>query len=456
MDDGKSTLIGRLLYEQRAVARDQIAVLHEESLRYGTSGDQVDVALLLDGLEAEREQGITIDVAYRHFGTATRRFLLADTPGHEQYTRNMVTGASTADVAVVLVDARKGLLRQTRRHALIVSLLGVRTVIVAVNKMDLVASSQTTFDTIGEAFALWARELGITTVRTIPISALHGDNVVSRSDSASWYAGPTILEALETVPLRHDVDLEAFRFPVQWVNRPHESFRGYCGTVAAGVARVGAEIVVQPSQQRTTIAEIFGANGSVGEVSAGDAATIMLADEIDVARGDLLSDATSPAEIANVFQATIIWMHQETLLPGRTYLVKLGTRTVAATFHRPKYKIDPETLEHLAADTLEVNDIGVGTFTTAEPLWFEPYRRNRTMGGFIVIDRYSNATLGAGMIHHAMHRSHNVRRQVLNVNKQARQRQSGHRSGIIWLTGLSGSGKTTIGNLLETSLHDLG
>lgn len=456
VDDGKSTLIGRLLYEQRAVAVDQLAVLQEDSRRYGTHGDQVDVALLLDGLQAEREQGITIDVAYRHFATATRRFILADTPGHEQYTRNMVTAASTADVAVILVDARKGLLRQTHRHALIASLLGVRAVIVAVNKMDLVAWSQTTFDGIAAAFAAWARELGIAAVTTIPISALHGDNVVSPSGSASWYEGPTVLEALEAVPLHQNENLEVFRFPVQWVNRPHESFRGYCGTVAAGTVTVGANIIVQPSQQRSTIAEIIGAEGSVNEVSAGDTATIVLTDDIDIARGDLLSDAASPAEVADVLQATVVWMHQEALMPGRTYLLKLGTRTVTATFHRPKYRIDPETLEHLAADTLEMNDIGVGTFSTAQPLWFEPYERNRTMGGFIVIDRYSNDTVGAGMLHHAMHRSHNVQRQELDVDKGARQRQSGHRSGIVWMTGLSGSGKTTIGNLLETSLHGQG
>ena len=456
VDDGKSTLIGRLLYESRAVFADHLSALEADSRKHGTQGDELDMALLLDGLQAEREQGITIDVAYRHFATEKRRFILADCPGHEQYTRNMVTGASTADIAVILVDARKGLLRQTRRHSLIVSLLGLRTVVLAVNKMDLVDWSQQVFDEITAAYREMATSLGIDSVKAIPVCALRGDNIVTSSSNTPWYGGPTVLQALETLPIGTHGDLADLRLPVQWINRPHADFRGFSGTVAAGAARIGDRIVVQPSGVESAIADIVTGDGPVAEATSGDAITLVLADEVDVVRGDVISSASAPAEVADVFQAHLVWMHDEPMLPGRTYLIKINSRTVPATFHHPKYRLDPETLERMSADTLQLNDIGVCTFATSRPLTFDPYTSNRSMGGFIVIDRFTNATVGAGMIEYAMRRSQNVQWQDVDVDKADRQRQAGHRSGIIWLTGLSGAGKSTIANVLEADLHARG
>jgi bifunctional enzyme CysN/CysC len=456
VDDGKSTLIGRLLYESRAVFTDHLRALETDSRKHGTQGDELDLALLLDGLQAEREQGITIDVAYRHFATPTRRFILADAPGHEQYTRNMVTGASTADIAVILVDARKGLLRQTKRHTLIVSLLGVRSVVLTVNKMDLVAWSQDVFDAIAHDYHEMATGLGIDSISAIPVSALTGDNIVSRSPSMPWHQGTNLLQTLEALPIIRDGDAVGFHLPVQWINRPNADFRGISGTIATGAVHVDDPIVVQPAGIETRISKVLTPNGDATQARAGDAVTLVLADEVDVVRGDTISNVTNPAETAEVFQATIVWMHDEPLFSGRTYLIKLNTRTVTATFHRIKYLINPETLEHVPADSMTMNDIGVCTFTTARSLTFLPYRTNRTMGGFIVIDRHSNATLGAGMIEHALRRSDNVQWQDVDVNKSARSQVAGHRPGIIWLTGLSGSGKSTIANILEGRLFTRG
>ncbi|MEN9801093.1 MAG: hypothetical protein RLZ37_218 [Actinomycetota bacterium] len=456
VDDGKSTLIGRLLFESKAVFSDHLRALETDSRKHGTQGEQLDLALLLDGLQAEREQGITIDVAYRHFATRKRRFILADAPGHEQYTRNMVTGASTADIAIILVDARKGLLRQTRRHTLIVSLLGVRSVVLAVNKMDLVDWSREVFETIADRYREMASGLGIDSVTAIPVSALTGDNIVERSKSMPWYSGSSVLATLEELPIYRDDAESGFHLPVQWINRPNADFRGFSGTVASGAIRVGDPVVVQPSGITTVVSDVVNPSGSTDSASAGETVTLVFTDEVDVVRGDLISGASTPAESADVFQATIVWMHDEPLLPGRTYLVKLNTRTVTATFHRIKYLIDPETLERVPADSMSMNDIGVCTFSTVRPLNFQPYRSNRTMGGFIVIDRHSNATLGAGMIEHSMRRSENIQWQDVDVDKKARSMLTGHRPCIVWLTGLSGSGKSTIANALEKRLFASG
>jgi bifunctional enzyme CysN/CysC len=456
VDDGKSTLIGRLLFESKAVFTDHLRALEIDSRKHGTQGEQLDLALLLDGLQAEREQGITIDVAYRHFATRKRRFILADAPGHEQYTRNMVTGASTADIAIILVDARKGLLRQTKRHTLIVSLLGVRSVVLAVNKMDLVDWSRDVFETIADRYHEMASGLGIDSVKAIPVSALMGDNVVEVSQSMPWYSGSTVLATLEKEPVHRYLHDSSFHLPVQWINRPNADFRGFSGTIASGTIRIGDPVLVQPSGVASVVSDVLNPNGSTNEASAGETVTLVLADEVDVVRGDMISSASRPAESADVFQATLVWMHEEPLLPGRTYLVKLNTRTVTATFHRIKYLIDPETLEHVPADSMSMNDIGVCTFSTVRPLNFEPYRTNRTMGGFIVIDRHSNATLGAGMIEHSMRRSENIQWQNVDVDKEARSALAGHKPCIIWLTGLSGSGKSTIANALEKRLFAAG
>jgi len=456
VDDGKSTLIGRLLYESKAVFTDHLRSLETDSRKHGTQGEQLDLALLLDGLQAEREQGITIDVAYRHFATHKRRFILADAPGHEQYTRNMVTGASTADIAIILIDARKGLLRQTKRHTLIVSLLGVRSVVLAVNKMDLVDWSREVFDTIADHYREMASSLGIDSVTAIPVSALTGDNIVERSRSMPWYSGSSVLTTLEEQPVHRDDDHSGFHLPVQWINRPNADFRGFSGTIASGTIRVGDPVLVQPSGISTVVSDVVTPSGSTDVASAGEAVTLVFADEVDVVRGDMISSASTPAQSADVFQATVVWMHDEPLLPGRTYLVKLNTRTVTATFHRIKYLIDPGTLEHVPADLMSMNDIGVCTFSTVRPLNFEPYRSNRTMGGFIVIDRHSNATLGAGMIEHSMRRSENIQWQDVDVDKEARSSLAGHKPCVVWLTGLSGSGKSTIANALEKRLFASG
>jgi bifunctional enzyme CysN/CysC len=453
VDDGKSTLIGRLLYESKLIYEDQLAAVHNDSAKMGTQGGGLDLALLVDGLAAEREQGITIDVAYRYFSTQKRKFIVADTPGHEQYTRNMATGASTATAAIVLLDARKGVLNQTRRHTYICSLLGIRHLVFAINKMDLVDFSQTVFDEIRQAVHQLTQRVGAPEGICIPLSALKGDNVVERSSSMPWYDGVPLLELLETLPVDDQTLTKPFRLPVQWVNRPSPEFRGFSGCIASGTIRRGDEIIVLPSAKRSKVADILGADGSLEQAIAGQSVTITLTDEVDVSRGDVLSEVTARPTVADQFRATIVWMHEEPMLPGRPYLLKIGTSTVTVSIGEPRHKMNINTLEELAARTLELNDIGVCNISVDRPIAFEPYKENRDMGGFIVIDRLTNNTVGAGMLEFSLWRSENVHWQALDVNKQARAVLKHQRPCIIWFTGLSGSGKSTIANALEKRLH---
>ncbi|KML54145.1 adenylyltransferase [Burkholderia cepacia] len=457
VDDGKSTLIGRLLYESNMLFDDQLTQLEADSKKVGTQGGELDFALLVDGLSAEREQGITIDVAYRFFATARRKFIVADTPGHEQYTRNMITGASTADLAVILIDARKGVLTQTRRHSHLVALIGIKRVVLAINKMDLVDYDPAVFERIDADYRAFAAELGLSEIVSIPMSALRGDNVIVPSARMPWYAGPTLMQHLDTLPLAARVTRdEPFRLPVQWVNRPHLNFRGYAGSIASGEIRVGERVRVLPSGKESRVASVITQSGESDIARAGDAVTLTLADEIDISRGDLIARADAPPEVADQFEATLVWMHDEPLLPGRPYLVKLGTQTVGATSATPKYKIDVNTREHLAARTLALNEIGVCNLSFDRPVAFDPYDRNRHTGGFIVIDRFTNDTVGAGMLHFALRRAHNVHWQAVDVDRAARAEQKAQTPHIVWLTGLSGAGKSTIANLVEKRLHALG
>jgi len=455
VDDGKSTLIGRLLHDTRLLLDDQLAALEADSRRHGTQGDGLDFALLVDGLAAEREQGITIDVAYRFFGTEKRRFIVADCPGHEQYTRNMATGASTADLAVVLVDARKGLLTQTRRHSYIVSLLGIRHVVLAVNKMDLVDYDAATFDAIVDGYGALALQLGIPHVQAIPLSALRGDNMVAASEAMPWYRGPSLLEHLETVRVE-TTEAGAFRLPVQWVNRPHQDFRGFAGMLVDGGADVGQEVVVLPSGQRSRVARILAPDGDVVRADSGCAVTFTLADEVDASRGDVIAAASDPPEVADQFAAHLLWMGDERMLPGRPYLLKLGTRTVGASITEIKHRVDPDTQEHLAAKHLELNEIGYCNLHLDQAIAFEPYARSRTLGGFILIDRQSNATVGAGTLDFALRRAGNIHWQHLDVDRAARARIKHQRPRCLWFTGLSGAGKSTIANLVEKKLLAMG
>ncbi len=457
VDDGKSTLIGRLLYESKMLFEDQVAAVEADSKKWGTQGDDIDFALLVDGLAAEREQGITIDVAYRFFSTDRRKFIVADTPGHEQYTRNMITGASTADVAVILVDARKGLLTQTRRHSYLVSLIGIRKVVLAVNKMDLMDYSEAVFRDIEAQYRVYAGQIGLEDITAIPLSALRGDNMVQPSDRMRWYHGPTLLALLETIEL-DDTRLQVLplRLPVQWVNRPNLDFRGFCGTVASGLIRVGERIRAQPSGRESRVARIVTASGDAPMAVSGQSITVTLEDEIDLSRGDVISAAAAPAEVADQFQATIIWMDDEPMLPGRSYLLKLGTRTVSASIAEPKYKINVNTMEHLAAKRLGLNEIGVCNLPLDRVVPFDSYSENRDTGGFILIDRLSNNTVGAGMLHFALRRSHNIHLQHVDVTKEARAQRLGQRPVVLWFTGLSGAGKSTIANLVEKKLHAMG
>ncbi|VWC09370.1 adenylylsulfate kinase [Burkholderia lata] len=457
VDDGKSTLIGRLLYESNMLFDDQLTQLEADSKKVGTQGGELDFALLVDGLSAEREQGITIDVAYRFFATARRKFIVADTPGHEQYTRNMITGASTADLAVILIDARKGVLTQTRRHSHLVALIGIKRVVLAINKMDLVDYDRAVFERIDADYRAFAAELGLAEIVSIPMSALRGDNVIAPSARMPWYAGPTLMQHLDTLPLAARVTRdEPFRLPVQWVNRPHLNFRGYAGSIASGEIRVGERVRVLPSGKESRVASVITQRGASDIARAGDAVTLTLADEIDISRGDMIARADAPPEVADQFEATLVWMHDEPLLPGRPYLVKLGTQTVGATCATPKYKIDVNTREHLAARTLALNEIGVCNLSFDRPVAFDPYDRNRHTGGFIVIDRFTNDTVGAGMLHFALRRAHNVHWQAVDVDRAARAAQKAQTPRIVWLTGLSGAGKSTIANLVEKRLHALG
>ncbi|CAN5441721.1 sulfate adenylyltransferase subunit CysN [soil metagenome] len=453
VDDGKSTLIGRLLYDSKMILDDQMAALEADSKRVGTQGGDIDFALLVDGLAAEREQGITIDVAYRFFSTDKRKFIVADTPGHEQYTRNMVTGASTADAAVILIDARRGVLTQTRRHSYLVSLLGIRHVILAINKMDLVGWSQETYDTILAEYRAFAAQIGITDFTAIPMSALKGDNITEHSDAAPWYDGPPLMHLLETLPVEDDLQSRPFRMPVQWVNRPNLDFRGFSGLISTGVIKPGDKIKALPSGRESTIDRIVTFNGDLNQAVAGQSVTLTLKTEIDISRGDVISIADSPPPVADQFEATLVWMDDEAMLPGRPYLLKIGTRTVGASITEPKYKVNVNTMEHLAAKRLELNEIGVCNLSLDAPIAFDPYVENRDLGGFILIDRISNRTVAAGMLHFALRRSQNVHWQALDVDKASRAALKGQRGRVVWLTGLSGSGKSTIANLVEKKLH---
>jgi bifunctional enzyme CysN/CysC len=456
VDDGKSTLIGRLLYESKLLFEDQLAALQADSKRMGKE-DHLDFSLLLDGLAAEREQGITIDVAYRFFATDTRKFIVADTPGHEQYTRNMVTGASTADAAVLIVDAQKGLLVQTRRHSYLVSLLGIRHIVVAVNKMDLVGYAESRFRAIADEYRGFAERIGLENVTFIPVSALKGDNVVVSSANIPWHRGSTLMGYLESVPIDEERQQKLpFRLPVQWVNRPNQNFRGFAGTIAGGEIEPGARVRVQPSGRESRVARIVSADGDLPRAVAGQSITLTLADEIDISRGDVISRADDAAEVADQFEATVVWMADEPMLPGRSYLLKVGACTVNAQIGDLKYKVNVNSLEHVAAKTLALNEIGVCNVSLDHAIAFDPYKQNRDTGGFILIDRLSNHTVAAGMFDFALRRAHNIHLQALDVNKGARAHLKGQKPCVLWFTGLSGAGKSTIANVLEKKLHALG
>ena len=450
VDDGKSTLIGRLLYDSKQIFEDQLAALEADSRRVGTQGQNIDFALLVDGLAAEREQGITIDVAYRFFATDKRKFIVADTPGHEQYTRNMVTGASTADLAVILIDARKGVLTQTRRHTYLVNLIGIRRLVLAVNKMDLIGYDQARYDAIVEDYRQFAASIGAGEVLAIPISGLAGDNIASRSDKTPWYDGPTLIEHLETVPLDVEADqAKPFTMPVQWVNRPNLDFRGFSGLISTGVVRVGDAVRVTPSGKTSTISRVVTLDGDLTEAVAGQSVTLCLADEIDCSRGDVLAKADASPQVADQFEATVVWMADEALLPGRPYWLKLGTQTVTANIQPPKYQINVNSLEHTAAKTLELNAIGVANLSIDRNIAFEPYAANHDLGGFILIDKLTNATVAAGMIHFALRRSQNIHPQAVDVTREAHAELKAQTPAVLWFTGLSGAGKSTIANLVE-------
>jgi bifunctional enzyme CysN/CysC len=456
VDDGKSTLIGRLLYESKLVYEDQLAALAVDSKKVGTQGDDLDLALLVDGLAAEREQGITIDVAYRFFSTEKRKFIVADTPGHEQYTRNMVTGASTADLAIILIDARKGVLTQTRRHSYIVSLLGIQHVVLAVNKMDAVGYDAATFERIVADYRAFASQLGLDDVTCIPMSALKGENITSRSTLMPWHTGPTLMEHLESVEVEDSVVHAPFRLPVQWVNRPNMDFRGFAGQIASGVIAVGDRVRALPSGKEARVARIVSHDGDLPQAQAGQSITLTLDREIDVSRGDLLSTAASPAGVADQFEATVIWMHEQPMLPNRQYLLKIGTRTVNATLAAPKHRVNVNTLEQQPAQQLELNEIGLCNVNLDAPVAFDPYTENRETGGFILIDKLTYNTVGAGLLRSASRRADNIHWQALDVNRAARSQLKGQRACALWFTGLSGAGKSTIANLVEKRLHAMG
>ena len=456
VDDGKSTLIGRLLYDSKLIYEDQLAAITRDSAKYGTTGEDIDLALLVDGLEAERQQGITIDVAYRFFTTPRRSFIVADTPGHEQYTRNMATGASSADLAVILIDARKGVLIQTKRHSYICSLLGIRHIVLAVNKIDLMGFDQAVYDRIVADYMTFGDKLNFASITPIPLSAKMGDNVTRRSDHMAWYTDPTLVEHLEEVDVETDAVSKPFRFPVQWVNRPNLDFRGFSGTVASGVVKPGDKIAVAASGKTSTVARIVTADGDLPEARAGDAVTITLADEVDIARGDVLAPTTARPDVADQFAAHVLWMAEEALLPGRPYLMKIGASYVPVKVTALKHKIDIDTLDHFAAKTLTLNEIGFCNLSASNPVAFDAYDDNRETGAFILIDRYTNATVGAGMISFALRRSANIHRQDLLVSRAEREELNGHKPVVLWFTGLSGSGKSTIANLVERELHDRG
>jgi len=457
VDDGKSTLIGRLLYDSKLLFEDQLDALAAESKKYGTQGKEIDFALLVDGLAAEREQGITIDVAYRYFTTEKRKFIVADTPGHEQYTRNMVTGASTADVAILMVDARKGILTQTRRHSYLVSLLGIQKIVVAINKMDLVQYSEDIFTVIKEEYAEFATKIGIEDITFIPMSALAGDNITARSNNMPWFLGSTLIGLLETVEIDDERMLGSpFRMPVQWVNRPSLDFRGFSGQIASGSVTVGASIRTLPSGKQSKVSKIVTYNGNLKSAVAGQSVTLVLEDEIDISRGDLLCGAQQPAEISKQFETTIIWMHEQPLMPGRAYTIQIGTKATTVTITDVKYQVNVNTLERVAAKQLNQNDIGHCNINLDQEIAFDAYKDNRETGSFIIIDKMTNDTVGAGLINFALRRSQNITKQAVDIDKKARAKLKKQKPSVIWLTGLSGSGKSTIANIIEKKLHALG
>jgi len=454
VDDGKSTLIGRLLYDSKMIFEDQLDALTADSKKVGTQGQEIDFALLVDGLAAEREQGITIDVAYRFFNTEKRKFIVADCPGHEQYTRNMITGASTADLAVILIDARKGVLVQTRRHSYLCHLIGIKNIVLAVNKMDLVDYDQVVFDAIVKDYTEFARGIGIDSFTALPISGFKGDNIIGPSENTPWYKGPNLVEHLETVEVLSSIDADKpFRLPVQWVNRPNLDFRGFSGLIATGSVKPGDAIRVLPSGKTSTVTRVVTLDGDLDQAVAGQSVTVTFADEIDCSRGDVIATADTPPQAADQFESTIVWLNDEALHVGRAYWLKLGTQTVSATVQQPKYTVNVNTMEHVAAKTLELNAIGVAEIATDKPIVFEAYADNRTLGGFILIDKITNATVAAGMLHFSLRRAQNVHWQALDISREAHARLKNQKPAVLWFTGLSGSGKSTIANLVEKKLH---
>jgi bifunctional enzyme CysN/CysC len=453
VDDGKSTLIGRLLYDSKMIFEDQLAALEADSKKVGTQGQNIDFALLVDGLAAEREQGITIDVAYRFFSTEKRKFIVADTPGHEQYTRNMVTGASTADLAVILIDARKGVLTQTRRHSYLAHLIGIKNLVLAVNKMDLIGYDHDKYDAIVADYRAFATSIGIEHFTPMPISGFMGDNITTKSPNTPWYTGVPLMEHLENVELDVTADgAKPFRMPVQWVNRPNLDFRGFSGLIASGTIKPGDAIRVLPSGKTSTVSRVVTLDGDLPLAIAGQSVTLCLADEVDCSRGDVLAAADAPPQVADQFESTIVWMSDEPMLPGRPYWLKLGTQMIGAQVQHPKYQVNVNTMEHLAAKTLELNAIGVANISTDKPIVFEPYEASRDLGGFILIDKISNATVAAGMLHFSLRRAQNVHWQAHDVTRETHANLKNQKAALLWFTGLSGAGKSTIANIVEKKL----
>jgi bifunctional enzyme CysN/CysC len=454
VDDGKSTLIGRLLYDSKMIFEDQLEALQADSKRVGTQGQEIDFALLVDGLAAEREQGITIDVAYRFFATEKRKFIVADCPGHEQYTRNMFTGASTADLAIMMIDARKGVLVQTRRHSYLCNLIGIKNIVLAVNKMDLVDYSQQVFDEIVADYTAFAREIGIKSFTAMPISGFKGDNITSLSENTPWFTGKPLIDYLESVELDLTLDqTKPFRMPVQWVNRPDLDFRGFSGLISAGSVKPGDAVRVLPSGKTSTVTKIVTLDGELDEAVAGQSVTICFADEVDCSRGNVVAVADAPPEVSDQFEATIVWMDDDPLHVGRAYWLKLSTQTVSVTVQQPKYTVNVNTMEHLAVKTLELNAIGVAELATDKPIVFEPYALSRTLGGFILIDKITNRTVGAGMLHFSLRRAQNVHWQATDIGREEHAGLKNQKARVLWFTGLSGSGKSTIANEVEKSLN---
>ncbi|MDC0111076.1 sulfate adenylyltransferase subunit CysN [Emcibacteraceae bacterium] len=456
VDDGKSTLIGRLLYDSKMIFEDQLSALESDSKKHGTQGQKIDFALLVDGLAAEREQGITIDVAYRYFSTDKRKFIVADTPGHEQYTRNMATGASTADLAILMIDARKSILTQTRRHSFIVSLLGIKNVVLAINKMDLVDYDQKIFDQTDKDYREFSSSLGFNDIVSIPMSALEGDNVLERSDNTKWYQGPLLMEHLEEVKIDTDNTAQPFRLPVQWVNRPNLDFRGFSGTIASGSINVGDKIIALPNAKTSKVSQIIVGKGEQSIAISGQAITICLEDEIDISRGDVIAKINERPETTDQLQAHLIWMHDEHMLPGRPYLIKTNNKTIEGAVSELRHKVNVNSLEHESGKTLELNEVGLVNIKTSEPIAFDAYKDNKSMGSFILIDKFTNSTVACGMINFGLRRASNVHWQAVYVHKKSRENQKHQQAKILWFTGLSGSGKSTIANLVEKKLHAMG